>query len=76
MNRTDSNNIKIGAREVDLSNRFPQGETLLINPFFSGTIHNRINLSGNNEAENDKQHIIPCLWNKIGTFGNPSTPTY
>ena len=74
---TNEKDTKIGAGEVDLSSRFPKGETVFINPFFSGTLHNRVELNGGlNEDKADKKHIIPCLWNKIGTDGNPSTPTY
>ena len=74
---TNERDTKIGAGEVDLSARFPKGETVFLNPFFSGTIHNRVELDGGLTAsENDKKHVIPCLWNKIGTAGNPATPTY
>jgi hypothetical protein len=74
---TNDRDTKLGAGEVDLSGRFPKGETVFLNPFFSGTIHNRVELNGGlSPIKNDKKHVIPCMWNKIGTLGNPSTPTY
>jgi len=66
----------LGAGEVDLSDRFPQGDTVFVNPLFSGTLHNRVQLTAGENLSDEEKNIIPCLWNKIGVDGQPSTPTY
>lgn len=72
-----ANDIKVGGGEVDLSERFNEGTTVLENPFFSATMHNRVVLGAeNHEGENDKKHIVPVLWANIGWDDEPPAPSY
>ena len=74
----ESEETKLGAGEIDLDDRFPQGETAFINPFFAPTIHSRSNIGRRGTAEGllHKKPLLPTMWNALGTMQEPPLATH
>jgi hypothetical protein len=69
--------VDLGAGEINLSARFPEGVTDVVNPFFSPTIHQRMDINQSGIGVSiDQKNILPALWNSVGYEGEASTPSY